>query len=142
MMMSMSLATLLRFAFYKTKLKQARADLRNKQKEAQELRYRCYQDLLATYSADNDPDTQKESLRRAKIVTNTLRHERCRAMFQKIRNAVRQQGQRRQGITTILVPSQIGSLMPTTTDTDIHQLLSTTSKDQLTWTPIIDPTEL
>jgi hypothetical protein len=131
-----------RFAFYTAKLKQARTDLRNKQKEAQELRYRCYQDLLATYSADNDPDTQKDSLRKAKIVTNTIRHERCRAMFQKIRNAVRQQGQRLQGLTTILVPSQIGSLMTTTTDTNIHKLLLTTSKDQLTWTPIINPTEL
>jgi hypothetical protein len=54
-----------RFVFYKTKLKRAQEDLRNKQKEAQELRYWCYQDLLATYSADTDPDTQKERIHSA-----------------------------------------------------------------------------
>ena len=72
-----------------SQLKLAKTNLTTSQSQSTDLRYRCYNDLLATYADDTDPSTQKESERRAKIVTNTIKSEQCRSMNVNIRSTVK-----------------------------------------------------
>jgi hypothetical protein len=65
-----------------SQLKLAKTHLTKSQQQSMELRNRCYTDLLATYTNDTDPYTQKESERRAKIVINTIKSEQCRSMYE------------------------------------------------------------
>jgi hypothetical protein len=58
--------------------KQAEKSLKNLQKEARELRYRSYEELLGEYEYNiHNP----ESARRVKKVKSTLHTEKCRAMY-------------------------------------------------------------
>ena len=71
-------------------LKTAKHNLQEtSQKNAVDLRYRCYTDLLATYKNDNNPNTKPESKRKAKIVLNTRQSKQTRAMYANIRTTVK-----------------------------------------------------
>lgn len=70
-------------------LKQATKTLHEMQKGSTELRFKTYQDLLALYKDDNDPNTREESNRKAKIVKRTIRTERIRHMFRNIRTRIK-----------------------------------------------------
>jgi hypothetical protein len=61
-------------------LKEATATLKRRQQDSVALRFRSCMDLLSVYENDTDPGTKKESIRRAKIVQNTIRSEQYREM--------------------------------------------------------------
>ena len=65
----------------------ATKDMRKIQSESIDIRYQFYEDLLAQYQNDTNPETRAGSLKKAKIVENTIRAEQCRSMFRHIRNA-------------------------------------------------------
>jgi hypothetical protein len=71
-------------------LNQATKDLETIQQGSTEQRFQSYQDLLAIYKADTDPTTRPESNRKAKIVQRTIKTEKIRAMFRKIKNTMTQ----------------------------------------------------
>jgi hypothetical protein len=70
-------------------LKEAKKVLKASQVSSQDLRYRCYTDLLATYANDHNSSTSRDSERKARIVTNTIKSEQCRAIFSNIRTTVK-----------------------------------------------------
>jgi hypothetical protein len=70
-------------------LNESTKNLREQQKQATNNRFKTYRDLLATYSNDNNPNTRQESNRKAKIVKRTMRIERLRNMFTKIKTTVK-----------------------------------------------------
>lgn len=114
-------------------LKLAQQNLKTSQNRSLDLRYRCYTDLLATYINDRDPSTQKESERKAKVVTNTIKSEQCRSMYANIRATVK--------------PSSAGSLSRLLVphhkqDKDIphnfQDFLATTPADDIQWDSILD----
>jgi hypothetical protein len=83
----------------------AKKELKICQQKARDLRYQSYEELLATYDMDPSP----ESRRRGKIVATTIRTEKCRAMFQQIRNAVKPFQQHIGGLTSVLIPDPLTS---------------------------------
>jgi hypothetical protein len=89
----------------RSQLKQATKDLHEIQKDASEMRFKTYQDLLAIYTADNDPVTRPDSNKKAKIVKRTIRTERIRAMFCNIRTTLSHINPSQQsGLTQIKIP--------------------------------------
>jgi hypothetical protein len=98
-----------------------------------ELRYRCYTDLLATYNNDHTPSTKRESKRKAKIVTNTIKSEQCRVMFANIRTTVKPQTNG--SLSKILVPRHRN----TTEYPDNYQdFLSRNSDEDVVWDSLLD----
>jgi hypothetical protein len=86
-------------------LNQATRCLHKTQKAATELRFKTYQDLLAVYQSDTDPNTVKESARKAKIVKRTIRTEKIRDMFRKIRFTAKHiLPDQQTGITQLKIP--------------------------------------
>ena len=67
----------------------AKTELKKRQLDSVDLRFRSYLDLLAGYAGDTDPETIEDSKRKAKIVRNTIRSERNRAMHRNIRQVVK-----------------------------------------------------
>ncbi len=107
--------------------------LKASQLSSLDLRYRCYTDLLATYANDTNPSTRRESERKAKIVTNTIKSEQCRAMFSNIRTTVK--------------PTHNGNLnriqVPRHCDTNAHpdnyqEFLSTNHETDIIWDSLLD----
>jgi hypothetical protein len=104
------------------------------QLSSQDLQYCCYNDLLATYANDHNPSTRRDSERKAKIVTNTIKLEQCRAMFSNIRTTVK--------------PNNTGSLnqlqVPRHRDKHEHpdnyqqEFLSAHSDDNIIWDSLLD----
>jgi DNA-binding transcriptional MerR regulator len=70
-------------------LNAATKHLQAQQKQALSNRFKTYRDLLATYTNDTNPITRPESNRKAKIVKRTMRTERIRRMFHKIRTTAK-----------------------------------------------------
>jgi hypothetical protein len=114
-------------------LKQAKLALHACQQSSQDLRYRCYSDLLATYTSDSNPSIQKASERKAKIITNTIKSEQCRSMFANIRTTVK--------------PTQMSSLnrLMVPHHKDKHELpdnyqefLSNTQEPDIQWDSLVD----
>ena len=118
-------------------LNAATKNLNKRQREAAGLRTQCYYDLLATYESDTDPDTQKESARKAKIVRSTLQGEDCRAYFRQIGNEVKPNHYG--GLKKILAPRHIES---SNIPDDIHKLLSETDPKDLVWEHVTDSEEM
>lgn len=58
------------------------------QRSSVPLRAKCYQELLETYQDDDNPDTCKESNRKARIVQKTIASEVCRGTFREIQKVV------------------------------------------------------
>jgi hypothetical protein len=67
--------------------KSSKQTLREAQATSRDLRFRSYSALLSTYEDDNDPITRPESLRRARILKNTMRTEAIRTKFRNIKLA-------------------------------------------------------
>jgi hypothetical protein len=81
--------------------KKAKKELKTCQQQARDLRYKSYEELLATYELDPSP----ESRRRSKIVASTIRTEKCREMFMQIRLSAKPFQRNTGGLTSILIPS-------------------------------------
>jgi hypothetical protein len=119
--------------------KQAKKSLKNLQKEARELRYRSYEELLEEYEYDiHNP----ESARRAKIVKSTLRTEKCRAMYRQIRASVKPLQENAGGLQSILIPhiQCYANEAETLRDQDIHKWLATHPEGPDRWESVIDRT--
>jgi hypothetical protein len=118
-------------------LKSAKQHLKTSQCNSPELRYRCYTDLLAIYANDTDPSTQKESERRAKIVTNTIKSEQCRSMNANIRATVKPSTM--ECLSRLLVPHrQNDPSFPH----NFQELLATTPTEDIQWASILDKTSI
>ena len=119
--------------------KQAKQSLKQLQKEARELRYRSYEELLEEYESDM---YNPESARRAKIVRSTLRTERCRAMYQQIRLSVKPIQENMGGLKSVLIPnipvSSNGE--ETSIDCDIYEWLAGHPDGPQRWDSVIDRT--
>ena len=114
-------------------LNKAEKTLSLHQKDSVALRYRSYIDLLSTYESDTNPATKSESLRKAKIVRNTIRSEQCRTMFRNLRNVVKPSEV--SGITKIQVPRHRDS---TEIPADIQSFLAETAEEDIVWDTILD----
>ncbi len=64
--------------------KEARRNYRTTQQASLALRHKSFNELLTKNENDNDPNTQHESKRHAKIVKTTLRSEEIQANFKNI----------------------------------------------------------
>jgi hypothetical protein len=120
-------------------LKQATKTLHEMQKGATELRFKTYQDLLAIYKSDTDPDTRVESNRKAKIVKRTIRTERIRHMFRNIRNTITGiMPYQQTGISQIkvpIIPTQISGVP----NPDKYQDFIASHKSQdIVWETVLD----
>ena len=123
--------------------KQAKQSLKKLQKEARELRYRSYEELLEEYEADA---YNPESARRAKIVRSTLRTEKCRAMYQQIRVSVKPIQENVGGLKSILIPhipGQFNNGEPTSPERDtVYEWLAAHPDGPCRWESVIDRTEV
>ncbi|KAI2502523.1 hypothetical protein MHU86_11955 [Fragilaria crotonensis] len=101
------------------------------QRSSVPLRAKCYQELLETYQDDDNPDTCKESNRKARIVHKTIASKVCRGTFREIRKVVNPS--ERSGIMKIMIPRP-----PTQEfgDENTCQLLQQTDPEDLIWETI------
>jgi hypothetical protein len=116
-----------------TQLKSAKQHLQLSQKNAVDLRYRCYTDLLATYDNDTNPSTKKESQRKAKIVTTTIKSEQTRAMYANIRTTVKSNPSG--SLKRLLVPH---SIHDTTLPDNFQEFLAETPDNEIKWDSVLD----
>jgi hypothetical protein len=107
------------------------------QRSSVPLRAKCYQELLETYQDDDNPDTCKESKRKARIVQKTIASEVCRGTFREIRKVVNPS--ERSGIMKIMIPR-----LPTQEgeDKNTYQLLQQTDPEDLIWETIINKEDI
>jgi hypothetical protein len=126
----------------RAQLNQSTKKLHALQKESADHRFKSYQDLLATYQADNDPDTRPESNRKAKIVKRTIRTERIRSMFRNIRMTVKNIAQGQQfGLNQIKVPRIPHSTQPPNPE-EFQDYIATTPTNDIVWDTILDQTTI
>ena len=116
--------------------KAARRNYRATQQASLELRHQSYNELLIKYENDNDPTTQHESKRRAKIVKRTMRSEEIRANFKKIRLSVKPHSTLQGGLTSIMTP--IIHPRENTSSGDTYDYLATTPEEEIRWETILD----
>ena len=121
----------------KINLNKSERHMKQCQKDSHGLRYRCYQDLLATYESDNNPETHKESKRKSNIVKNTIKSEQCKAMHSNIRNTVKPTPYG--GINRILVPRHKDMQQY---PTNFQEFLATTEEHDIQWDTILDKTSI
>jgi hypothetical protein len=107
--------------------------LKTCQRNSSELRFSSYIDLLAVYDNDTNPDTHKESNRRAKVVRTTIRSEQCRSMYQSIKRVVKPETFG--GINRILAPRHRQAQEPTT---NVPTLLATVAEEDIIWDSLLD----
>jgi hypothetical protein len=117
----------------KAHLNTATTSLKECQKDSVEARFRSYLDLLAGYENDKDPTTKADSARKAKIVKNTVRSERSRAMYQNIRQVTKPQT--KSSLRTVMVPRHRNN--PALPD-DFQDLLATTDAEDIVWDTLLD----
>jgi hypothetical protein len=119
------------------KLKIASADLRAIQKRATQLRYQSYYDLLAKYKSDTDPATNYDSQRKAKIVQNTIKAEKCRAMFANLRFFMKPHAAKSKGITNLIIPTSTPSAANEFTSTsNTYDVIHHSDNNEINWTTI------
>ena len=111
----------------------AKTELKKHQLYSVDLRFRSYLDLLAGYAGNTDPATIEDSKRKTKIVRNTIRSERNRAMHRNIRQVV----------TPIIQGSLNKILAPWHRDsqefpTDFQSFLAQTDADNIIWDAQLD----
>jgi hypothetical protein len=117
----------------KSSLKVAETNMRKCQKDSIDLRFRSYIDLLATYENDTNPNTKSESKRKAKIVRNTLKSERNRAMYRNIRTVVKPSPHG--GLSKLLLPRHRDShIYPE----NFQELLNNTEETDIIWDTVLD----
>jgi len=120
--------------------KQAKRFLRECQHKSKDLRSHTYNELLLRYENDNNPETQHESTRRAKIIKNTLRAEDIRENFRRIKLAVRSNNIHNGGLQSLMLPKDTTS--PTGFPEDIHGYLATTKAEEVRWETVLDRTAI
>jgi Reverse transcriptase (RNA-dependent DNA polymerase) len=121
------------------KWKEAKQTLKQLQKEARELRYRSYEELLATYESDR---YNPESTRRAKIIRSTIRTEKCRELYRQIRISVKPLQEFTGGLNSILIPQKepanghlIGDNIP---DHEVYHWLASHPAGPTRWNTVMD----
>jgi hypothetical protein len=117
----------------------AKRALKELQKDARNLRYKSYQEMLETYEHDI---YNPESIRRAKIIKSTIRTEKCREMYQQIRLSAKPIQEQTSGIKSILIPSQVPPDQATDNDdrrdSDVYQWLSAHPEGPPSWETVVD----
>jgi hypothetical protein len=121
--------------------KDARRKYRQTQQASLELRYKSFNELLIKYENDNNPDTQHESSRRAKIVKTTMRSEEVRANFKKIRLSVKPASHAPGGLKSIMIPTTHENQTKVPPE-DTYQYLTTTPEAEVRWETILDREEI
>jgi hypothetical protein len=124
--------------------KLAKQALREAQVTSKELRFRSYSDLLSHYEDDNDPSTRPESLRRAKIIKNTMRTEDIRATFRKIKSASTPWNTYQGGLCSVMIPvTPEHDNQPNPPDTtQCYQLIHSSPPIDYQWQTIIDRNDI
>lgn len=123
-----------------TQWKKARQDLHTCQKNARDLRYQSYEDLLVKYELEASP----EAFRRKKIVTATIRTEKSRDMFRQIRIAAKPFFEHSGGLKHIMIPRipTATEESPTGTNIDLYSWLTMHPDGPTEWDTIIDRNEI
>ena len=119
----------------RAELTKATKELHRIQRESVDIRYACYEDLLARYLNDKNPASHQESLRKARIVENTLKAEKYCQMFRKIRKSVKP-FETGSGLHQINVP-QFNECADIPDDS--HLCLETHPAENIVWETILDP---
>jgi hypothetical protein len=121
------------------KLNSATRHLRKIQQSATENRFKAYQDLLALYQSDTNPDTSKESSRKAKIVKRTIRTEKIRDMFRKIRHTVKGVLPHQQtGLSHLKIPVLPESGKSNPHPEEFQDYIARTKSHDIEWETVID----
>ena len=125
------------------KWKKAKLVLKTLQKDARELRYRSYEEILETYEHDI---YNPESARRAKIIRSTIRTEKCREMYRQIRLSVKPLPVSIGGINSILIPCTAPDQLSTNDDEQqtqgVYQWLATHPEGPPSWATVMDRTKV
>jgi hypothetical protein len=120
-------------------LNQATRCLHKTQKAATELRFKTYQDLLAVYQSDTDPNTVKESARKAKIVKRTIRTEKIRDMFRKIRFTAKHiLPDQQTGITQLKIPQLPSDDERAPNPEEFQEFISQSNSNDIIWDTVLD----
>jgi hypothetical protein len=119
----------------RSELTKASNHFRHLQKRATPLRLQCYEDLLDTYRADNNPETKATSQRKARIVMNTIAGETTRSTFGHIRRIVKPE--ERSSLSKILVPPTCMA-----TDSEYSAYHITQSTNDIPWETVFTRPEL
>ena len=114
-------------------LSSANKMLRQIQKNATQSRTNSYEELLAKYAADNNPNTKQESQRRARIVSRTIRGEEGKQLFGKLRQVMTPSEY--SSLSQIQVPRRVDNTAITEPG-QVHQILQA-DPEQLVWDTIV-----
>ena len=109
------------------------------QRQATSLRQQTYYDLLASYEDDYNPNTKTNSLRKARIVRNTISGECTRSKFANIRRVVKPTVT--SALTKVLIPAA-SEQFNSESDSVYHHLQSNTEHDSMLWETIVDRSEI
>ena len=125
--------------------KTAKKELKTCQSKAQELRYKSYEELLATYEMDPSP----ESRRRGRIVASTIRTEKCREMFRQISLSAKPFRQNSGGLNSIMIPgandmhlSDGNTSQRASEEKDIYAWLNNNPGGPQKWETVIEQSEV
>ena len=113
----------------------ASTDFHKCQTDSVPNRLKCYDELLAAYEDDTNPETKRESRRKAKIVRNTIDGETIRTKFRDIRRVVRPSNF--SSLSKILVPRHCKRHEAAKPEDTYDLLLNTDHKD-LIWETVVD----
>jgi hypothetical protein len=109
------------------------------QRQATSLRHQTYYDLLALYEDDTDPSTKTESIRKARIVRNTLAGECTRSTFANLRRVVKPTTT--SPLSKVMIPGASAHFDPDT-DSVYQHLQANTQHDTMMWETIVERPEL
>ena len=117
----------------------ANRHFRKCQRQATSLPHQAYHDLLALYEDDNDPNTKQDSIRKVRIVSNTLAGECTRSTFANIRRVVKPTTT--SSLSKVMIPGASETFDPAT-DSVYQHLQSNTHQDTMMWETIVERPEL
>lgn len=109
------------------------------QRQATSLRHQIYYDLLVTYEDDNDPNTKQDSIRKARIVRDTLAGEYTCSTFSNIRRVVKPTTT--SSLSKEMIPAASENFDPES-DSVYQHLQSNTQHETMMWETIVERPEL
>jgi hypothetical protein len=113
------------------------SNFRSIQRKALPLRLRTNEELLEKYQDDVDPQTKDESMRKAKILRNTIEGECIRQVFGNLRKVVKPS--ETSSLSQLMVPAN------TALDSELrssYRITQETSNDEILWETVVDRNDI
>jgi hypothetical protein len=108
---------------------------RKTQQNSQSIRIQSYEDMILTYQRDTNPETEKESQRKARIVMQTIQTETIQTTFRHLREIVNPSTA--SALSKLMVPTIRQHTLHTPPD-DFHAILRDFPESEVTWETYID----